>query len=465
MEKSKLLDLLRSFTPREWKSFAAYLASPYFNRSEDLLRLGDWWAAQAPGFPKTDRDAVWQALFPGTPRDDRRLNHLASQLLVLDEQFVGQEQFRQDGPGRAFHVLEGLSVRGLHKHYRFNAELLAHEMQASPLRDARHFYRLYRFHDLERAHFDRQGLRRLHESAQTAADSLDHFYLTEKLKYTCAMLNSQAVVTTPFDLHWLAEIRQAFENKPFPVEAPGIEVYFRILRLLTRDRADEDFQQLKQLLGQNAARFEAPEMATLYEYALNYCIRQIRKVREEYVEEALDLYQKGVDSGILLRGGKLSPWHFKNIIKLSLRLQRFDWTERFIREKNALLDDDFKTDALHYNLAELFFYTGRYDEALVHLNKVEFTDVHYNLGAKEMLAKIYHETDAADALESLLHAFKVYLRRNKIISEDVRRSYLNFIQLLRQIIQSTPDRFAALREKVEQTSLLTAKNWLLQQLG
>lgn len=464
MEKSKLLDLLRTFSPREWKSFSAYVASPYFNRNEDLLRWCDWWAGQAPEFPQAGRDAVWQALFPGSPRDDRQLNHLTSQLLELAEQFVGMEHYRRQGAEKAFHALEGLSVRGLHKHYRFNAGLLARHIEASPLRDARHFYGLYRLHDLERAHVDRQGLRRLHESAQQAADSLDFFYLTEKLKYACAMLNSQAVTTTPFDLHWLDEIRQAFENKPFPAEAPGIEVYFRILRLLTRDQADEDFQQLKLLLEQNSTRFEAPEMATLYEYALNYCIRQIRKVREEYVEEALTLYQRGVDSGILLRGGKLSPWHFKNIIKLALRLRRFDWTEQFIREKNALLDDDFKTDALHYNLAELFFYTHRYDEALIHLNKVEFTDVHYNLGAKEMLAKIYQETGATDALESLLHAFKVYLRRNKIISEDVRRTYLNFIQLLRQIIQATPDRYPALHQKIERTALLTAKNWLLQQL-
>lgn len=466
MEKSKLIELLRSFSSREWKTFAAFIASPYFNRNEQVTRLGSWLAGQAPALDKVGRAGAWRALFGDTPPDDKALNHLMSQLLDLAERFIGQERFEADRTAATLYTLDGLSRRGLHKHYRFIADQLGATLEKSPLRDASHFYRLYQLNDLERAHFDRQGLRRLHESAQTAADSLDHFYLTEKLKYTCAMLNSQAVVTAPFHLHWLEEIRRAFDERPVPAEAPGIDIYLRILRLLTRETADEDFRHLKFLLPHCVGRFEKAEMATLYEYALNYCIRQIRKVREEYVEEALLLYEQGVESGILISAaGRLSPWHFKNIIKLALRLRRFDWAEQFIRDKNALLDEDFKTDALHYNLAELFFYTRRYDKALHHLNQVEFTDVYYNLGAKVMLAKIYHETDAYDALESLLHAFRLYLQRNRIVSEDTRRAYLNFIQLLHHLVRATPERLPALRREVENTATLTEKNWLVEQMG
>lgn len=466
MEKGKLIELLGSFNARDWKRFRNFVASPYFNRQPEPVQLCDWLWARAPAFAGLEREQVWDAVFPGQPCDERRLHYLLSQLLELAERFVGYETLHHDDAAVSMATIEGLSSRGLDKHYRFNAEAFSRALSASPLRDARHFFLCYRLGDLERAHFDRQGQRRLHESAQAAADCLDHFYLTEKLKYTCAMLNSQAATTAPFHLHWFDELRRALDGRPLPPEAPGIEVYFRILRLLTRESADEDFRHLKFLLPQCAARFEKGEMATLYEYALNYCIRQIRKVREEYVAETLLLYEQGVESGLLLgQTGKLSPWHFKNIIKLALRLRRFDWAEQFIRDKNALLDDDFKADALHYNLAELFFYTHRYDEALRHLNRVEFTDVYYNLGAKVMLAKIYYETDALDPLESLLHAFRIYLRRNKILSEDVRRAYLNFITLLRRLLRATPDGLAGLRRQVEKTESLTEKNWLLEQMA
>jgi hypothetical protein len=186
------------------------------------------------------------------------------------------------------------------------------------------------------------------------------------------------------------------------------------------------------------------------------------KAREQYVAEALDLYTEGIESGVLIQGGHLSPWHFKNVIKLGLRLRKYEWTESFILRNNTLLAPEFRNDALYYNLAELYYYTSRYDEAMLQLLKVEFTDVHYNIGAKVILAKIYYETEALDALESLLHAFKTYLHRNKLIAEDLRRTYLNFISVLWQIIRSTPEKRPAIHENVEKMHMLAEKNWLLR---
>lgn len=461
----KLLDLLRTFSSREWPRFRAFVASPYFNRSAEAVRLYDWLDGQYPKFEDFDRAAAWQAVFPGQPFDEKTWNHSASALLKLAVQFVGQEQAQRDGAMPDFYQLRGLSERGLEKHYRFLFEKTARDLADGPLRDARHFYQCYLLEDIEREHFARQGQRRLNENLQPAADNLDYFFLTEKLKYTCAMLNSQHIVSATYSLHFVDEVRRFVEANPLPPDAPGIAIYYRIFRLLTQDDAPEDFEALKKLLAENEHRFSREELSQQYQYALNYCIRQIRKVRERYTEEALLLYQTGINSGILLDAdGRLSPWHFKNVIKLGLNLRRYEWTERFILDRSPLLGEEFKSDALHYNLADLYFHTGRKDEALRHLNKVGFTDVHYSLGSKVMLAKIYHETDAFDALDSLLHAFNTYLRRNRIISEDVRKTYLNFIGLLRQIIRAAPDKYPALREQVEKTELLTEKKWLLAQM-
>ena len=466
MENSKLTDLLRGFSQRDWNAFCDLVASPYFNRNPDLLRLAAWLRQQAPDFSGLSRGAAWRALYPGQATDNRQLNHLMSWLLKLGEQFLGLEHYLASGIDPERHTAEALLARGLNKHYRFNAERIRRRLNASPYRNAGHFLQQYQFADLElRAHDQQAAARRSDDHLQFAADQLDYFYFTEKLKYACTMLNNQSVVSSAYQFHFVEELRQFVERHPMPAEAPGVAVYFRVFQLLTQEPGDDDFQALKPLLETHARQFSPAEMAWLYSAAINYCIRQIRKMREAYVSEALNLYEQGIESGALLSAnGQLSPWHFKNIVKLALRLNRFAWTEQFIREKTALLAPDFRTDALHYNLADLYFYTGRYGEALVHLNQAEFTDVHYNLGAKEMLAKIYFETDAHDALDSLLHAFKIYLQRNRIITESVRKAYLNFIKLLRRRLRATPDHWRALRQQIEKTDPLTAKTWLLEQL-
>jgi hypothetical protein len=229
----------------------------------------------------------------------------------------------------------------------------------------------------------------------------------------------------------------------------------------TKDDPHADFQALKVLLQDKAAFFSPEDLTDVYQYAINFCNIQIQKVQGAYIAEAFDLYTKAVDTGILLEQGRLSPWHFKNIIALALRLKKHAWTEQFIHQTTTQLAPEYQADALHYNLALLFYNTNRRAEAMGYLNKVEFTDIHYSLGAKLILCQIYHQNDDFDALESLLHAFHTFLRRNKLIAENTRQAYLNFILIMRKILRAQPRQYADILRETEKMRLLVAKEWLV----
>lgn len=465
MQNSKLIRLLRTFSAREWKSFLDFAKSPYFNRNGEVTGLCEWLAAAAPGFDNADRRAAYAAIFPGQAYDETRLNHLMSFALKLGERFLAFEKLEDDGFTVDYHTLQSLAERGLEKEYRFLFEKKHTVLWKEKRRDARFYLENYWLENLEANRLSRSTVRKFNEHVQRTADHLDAFYLAEKLRCTCYMLTSQYVIATPYNLQLVQEISRFVENLPVLPEAPAIQAYFRIFQLMTKEDSQPDFEALKALLAGHEASFGAEEMAELYQYAINYCNLQIMKAKEYFVGEALELYIQGVESGILLQNGFLSPWHFKNMIKLGLRLKKYDWTEHFILNNNRFLENEYRQDALYYNLAELYYHTHRYDEAMVHLNKMEFTDLHYNLGAKVILAKIYFETEAYDALESLLHAFRTYLHRNKLISEDLRRAYLNFIVLLTQVIGTTAEKRLLLQEKAAKMQLLAEKNWLFGMIG
>ena len=42
MVNSKLVELLQGFDPHDWRAFRDLVASPYFNRNEDVTKLCDW---------------------------------------------------------------------------------------------------------------------------------------------------------------------------------------------------------------------------------------------------------------------------------------------------------------------------------------------------------------------------------------------------------------------------------------
>jgi hypothetical protein len=465
MENSKLVELLKTFDKVEIQRFQLFVKSAYFNQNETLIQLIRGLAAVHPKFEQSDIDrelrAGGEVKFAGGAK---QLNYLMSDLLQLAYRFMAIEAQQTIPAAFALTTLKTLSQRKLEKHYTLLYERTKIALQQRPIRDAEYYHSLYQLEDVQRAHFDQMGLRKVNESLQEAADHLDLFYLTEKLKYTCAMLNSQQVIAAPFAFRYISELKTFFETNPMPEQAPAIQMYYRIFRLLTATTADADFKDLKQLISTYSQSFTHEEMTNIYGYALNFCIGKIRLVQEEYVQEALDLYQKGISDGILLEGGKLSPWHFKNVIKLALRSKQYAWTEQFILEKNKLLHDGFKSDALHYNLAELHFYTGQYDKALKYLNQVEFTDIHYNLGAKVILVKIYFAHQEFDALASLLHAFRTFLQRNQLVSESVRKAYLSFIRFASRVEKAHKRQYQALIHEIELTEPLVEKQWLVAQL-
>ena len=69
----------------------------------------------------------------------------------------------------------------------------------------------------------------------------------------------------------------------------------------------------------------------------------------------MDLYIEGIKNNILLENGQISPWTYKNVVKLGLGLKRFEWVESFVREYSQYLSAREREDAYHFNLADLFF--------------------------------------------------------------------------------------------------------------
>jgi len=446
MENSKLLDLLRSFSTREWRRFGDFLRSPYFNRSETPMLLFDWLEKQIRnGVPLLERSVAFSVIYPALPYNDAQMNQALTQLLRLAEQFVGQLQFEQDDFFPDYFAIQALAERNLEKNYRFRLEKKRSTLYAAPLQNARYFLESYWLEDIVAYRRVEQAGVQYNEDIQRAADSLDNFYLATKLRYTLFMLTSEKMLAVPYRLALAQEINVFIASHPAQHRAPLVHAYHLIYQLLTKEDGQAEFVELRDSLPDFEQRLNQKEVEEIYQYALNYCNLQSNAGKLHYQAESLALYIRGIDSGILLTRGQLSPWNFKNVVKLGLLQQKFDWIETFINEKTVLLQPELREDAFHFNLAELYYHIGERDKALIHLNRAEFTHIAYQLAAKIMLAKIYFETGADMALDSLLHAFNAYLRRNKVISEEVRRSYLNFVVLLRRIMVALPEQYGAIR--------------------
>ncbi|MCH8331577.1 MAG: hypothetical protein IH946_09410, partial [Bacteroidetes bacterium] len=278
--------------------------------------------------------------------------------------------------------------------------------------------------------------------------------------------NVRNVVAAEHEVFLMAEIMQIMKGHPFD-DVPAIAIYYCILMTLTEPEKQSHFHELTTLLKEHASKFRDDEAREMYVYAQNYCLRKINTGETDYLSELFALYKNSLKDEFILEERKLSPWSYKNIVATALRLNEFDWVKNFITVYRTKLDPKFRDNAFNYNLARFYFYQQNYNKVLDLLQKVEFNDVFYSLDSRSMMLKTYYELEAIDSLYSLIDSFRLYLWRNKLISEGHRHNYLNLIRFVRRLTKVFPGddkKLLQIETDIEQTKQIADKNWLLEKL-
>ena len=201
----------------------------------------------------------------------------------------------------------------------------------------------------------------------------------------------------------------------------------------------------------------------MFVFAQNFCIKRINKGEIGSLEEIFRLYKAIVEKGLIFEGNYVSQPDFKNIVTTGLRLGEVEWVSQFIEEYTPQLNPEFSENASTYSMAWVHFTRKEYDKALRMLLRVEFNDVYYHLDSKSLLMKVYYEMNEFDSFFSLVDAFKIYLRRNRFISDFQRETYHNFILLINKLMKIKAGRHPmspALLNEIESTKPAADLVWL-----
>ncbi|MEO5572182.1 MAG: hypothetical protein ABIT08_12410, partial [Bacteroidia bacterium] len=291
--------------------------------------------------------------------------------------------------------------------------------------DLKFYKRQFGYDELSYEFTSLKNNRAIDTSLQSLSDNLDIYYLSNKLKYCCEILNRQNIVQVEFRIPFLDFIVEYLNKNSFE-NVPILSVYFHILLMMKENENEKHYRKLKSILYKYAD-FSLNELRDIYAFVQNYCIRKVNTGNVKYLDELFEIYKLMLEKKIIIENKELAHSHFKNIVAIALRLNEFEWTENFIEHYSAFLNKELRKNSVNYNLARLYFAKKEFRKALKLLTIVEFTDVYYHLDSKSLLLKIYYEIEEIEPLFSLFSTFRVYLRRSKLISDYQRIIYSNLI--------------------------------------
>lgn len=478
MEKSKLIQLLKHLSPREHTRFRKYVQSPFFNKHKDVLILYDYIIAFAPTFehPRLKKEIIVQEL--SSLNDSKHFYNVTSYLLELLCDFIAYLEQEKNKLQHKLYTIKGLNRRGISKQLPASIRQYKLLSKQYPYQDNQHYQEQYNFFDELDSLFLEQGSAVQDENLQLKSNYLDLFYLSTKLQIACDMVSRNNVIKANYNCHLIEELLAYLEqNLDDYWSSSSIKVYYQILKMLI-EKDEVHYFNLKTCLKNDLADISTKEAKLMYDYAENYCIRKINSGYSNYYQEFLDLYKAQLEMGTLMKDGYLNERDYKNIITAGIRTKDYIWTETFIHNNKKLLKKEVRQNAFVYNLGAFYYATQQYSEALSALNTVEFTDATYHLGAKDIQLKIYYDLNESEAFFSLIKAFRIYVKRNKQLSEYRKEVYLNYLKIAKKMAslkEKSPyvskerfkQEFENLTHEIKNTKAIANSDWIqmvLQQL-
>ncbi len=479
MQDSPLVQTFGTLSKPERRAFGKWLGSPFFNSRSDVLRLFEYLCAHVPAGEKAmqqpvDKLSAYSQVFPPGERrsaraySDADMRHAMSFLFQALKQFLAYQHWAQDEVDTGRHLCKSLRERGLDQVFEKEFAALNERLSASPHRSAEYFFQQYHLH-VERWEVFRRSNRGASDALRLAGAARDAHIASETLRQACALLARPGEQAPDATSVFLEATLGAVAAGAFNT-VPAVMAYYHCYLLLSEEDAvaEPHFRSLRSLLDAHWDLFPNNEVRDLYVGAINYCIRRLNGGARTYIGEALDLYRSGLQHRVLLEDGYLNRYAYNNILLLALAQEDWDWALQFLEQYKSVLPPRDRDSAWRYNLATYYFRKKDYRQAQEILSRVEFRDVFYHLDARRMLVRIYFDTDATSALESLLDSFTIYLQRKRSALGYHRELNLNFVRFVKRLLQLEPGNTAARRrlaEKIGETRMVAEREWLLAVCG
>lgn len=459
---TKLEQTLESISVKEKRRFGEFVASPFFNKREDVARLYGW---LQQGKPLEPREQVFRHLYPKIAFDRQKLALTMSRLQRLAEQFLAYQHWRGKQSAFEIDLLQVFRHRGLELHFEETLRTAKSTLEQQPLRNA-DYYASRRQLMWEEARFGQKKNATDLKILSRLSDNADVLWVTQKLHYLCLHRTQQVLYKSREEFRLSREVEEILLKYGL-LEVPTVLIWYYCLKMLENPDSQAFFAKFKQPLLEQGHLFDASEIRDLFLFAINYCIRQVNEGHTSFFHDIMDFYKNGLSKGYLLENGVLSRFTYHNIVAAGLQTLEFEWVEDFIaRYKNAL-ERTYRESSYSFNLARLEFKRKRYDDALRLLQHTNYYDPLLSLAARTMSLKIYYETGEFDLLDSHLEALKNYIRRKTSLGYH-RANYLNLVRYTRKLIsinRSDKAEVESLKRKVMAEPVLTEREWLLEQLA
>ena len=481
MKKSKLIQILETFSKKEIKDFEKFVISPYFNTGRNADGLFSILKGHHPDFESDEilKENIFKKLFPGEKYNEKKLKNVTSGLTRLAEQFHVFESIKNDPVH--FEELLGDKYRDLGNDKLLNNTLNSLEKKIDGLL------------------FDSVSSLRKKEKAAGLRE--DYYMLQNRFDKAIAL---RSEVTEYFMLSFLIRLLRKLRDREWipdsysnSLESPLLDViyeeiniekilsglrkrkynmlwllemYYYTYKSATDLDDEESFYKFKKLFNDNIKEFTRREKYFLLADFLSFYIRNFNRGNLKYEREEFELYRQMMEENAFTASDEdyIIPVLFRSIMFVSLSLEEYDWLEEFLDKFAVKLHPEYRDNMKSFVKAHIYSAKGDFEKALEQTVKIKYDLFVYKLDVKNLLLTLYYELDLFDQASALIDTYKHFLNESKEFSQKYLLEFRNYIKIYTKLFKAKADGktkdLDLLVKEMNGMELLARRPWLTEKV-
>ena len=469
IENSKLCLLLETFTTKEISSFCDFISSPFYNKNKTLITLTKELVKTHPNYFKLTKDKLENKIkSTNVVRDMSLVLKLAERFLVICH--IEENKILSD-----FTKISELNKRSLGKAIQGSIKSFKSDLENTKIKSFNELLYNYLVDEEIDSAYNKDGTLPYSGALLEKAESLDVFYVFNKLKMYIEMQMRERIMNVSYEKTFFDEIKSFIDDHPGLLEKhPSLQIYLMLIELLkekvSRSQYAEYFHSIKEYISVTPRG----EASNFIQHAINHCIKMMN-TGHNYLPELFDAMKFQVEEDLLVVEGFVHDRSYKNIIEVALRVKEQDWAENFLETHIKFISNEDREMIYNCNKASILLFKKEYKAALRSLTFVNFKNVFYDMYSRSLMIKIYFETNDTISVETSINNYKSFLKREKSLADLQRSMYQNFIKYISSLtrikdkINGYPEeviasKLTAIQREMQQEKYIADKSWLLRQV-
>ncbi len=437
MEKSTLIEILKTFSKEELARFSDFTVSPYHNKKSNVVKLYGSLRKFAPDFPaeKITKEGMWKIIFPGKKYNYGIMKNLIYDLNGLALNFLELERHCGKPFECDINLLEQYKLRSLKSLFVRKLKESRNNIAKSPV-DNLTFYYSYILEYTEMSYIDYEYLLKSKDSDYYAElnKSLTIFYFSNLLYHNANNIqlsfNKYAYVDKDFHL----KIMKHYEDSSIKDAYPDI-LYLAYITA-SEPHNKEGYYKLKNLFFNSYKIYSKGIQYDLAVNLLNFCRNNAVRGNKDFLKDEFTYIKLMVEEKLYQSTsfGWIDQYLFMSSVACACRAGEFAWAEKFIEEHKHELMESKREQYTNFAYTTLNLRRGRFQDALHYLSKCRNVDDGDKLNIRVFEFNAYYELGYYDEFKALADTTNHFLRKDKIFSKDEHIVFKNYVNTITKLM-------------------------------